>query len=42
MIAMKEGEESQLEGPKNIYNEIVEENFSKLKEGDAYQGKRSI
>jgi len=26
-----EGKESQLQGPKNIFNKIIEENFSNLK-----------
>ena len=31
IIGVEEGEELQLEGPENIFNEIIEENFPNLK-----------
>ena len=32
IIGIEEGEESQLKGPENIFNKIIEENFPNLKE----------
>jgi hypothetical protein len=32
IIGIEEGEESQLQGPENIFNKIIEENVSNLKE----------
>ena len=31
IIGIEEGEESQLKGPENIFNKIIEENFPNLK-----------
>jgi hypothetical protein len=31
MIAIEESEDSQIEGPVNIFNKIIEENFPNLK-----------
>jgi len=31
IIGIEESEDSQLKGPENIFNKIIEENFSKLK-----------
>ena len=31
IIGVEEGEESQLKGPENIFNKIIEESFSNLK-----------
>ena len=32
IIGIEEGEESELKGPENIFNKIIEENFPNLKE----------
>ena len=32
IIGIEKGEESQLKGPENIFNKIIEENFPNLKE----------
>ena len=32
LSGIEEGEESQLKGPENIFNKIIEENFPNLKE----------
>ena len=32
IIGIEEGKESQLKGPENIFNKIIEENFPNLKE----------
>ena len=43
IIGIEEGEEAQVKGTENIFNEIIEENFTALpKEGGAYQGTRSM
>jgi hypothetical protein len=37
IIEIKEDEESQFQGPVNIFNKIIEEKFPQLKERDAYK-----
>lgn len=38
LIVVEEGEKSQVKGKENIFNNIIGENFSTLKEGDTSQG----
>ena len=35
IIGIEENEDSQLKGPENVFNKIIEENFSNLKKGMA-------
>jgi hypothetical protein len=42
IICIKEGKDSQLKEPVNIFNKIIEENFPKPKEGDAHKHTRSL
>ena len=41
-IGIQESKESQLQGPENIPNKIMEENFPNLKKRDAYKYTRSF
>jgi len=42
IIGIEESEDSQLKGPINIFNKIIEENFLNLKERDAHKHTRSL
>jgi hypothetical protein len=41
IIGIEEGEESQLKGSENIFNKIIEENFSNLKKEMAINGQET-
>jgi hypothetical protein len=42
IIGIEEGKDSQLKGPVNIFNKIIEENFPNLKKKDAHKHTRSL
>jgi hypothetical protein len=42
IIGIEESKDSQLKGPENIFNKIVEENFPNLKKRDGHKCTRSL